>query len=121
VNEVNALPAIRLSYYVGPGKTERNFAVCRAGHEVGFPDGWLDWANHGDCEPFRWLGEDNCEEAHALLGWEHSKTELDHSQILGLGPGGDMVAHPGDRLIPDGAGWFYPMAEDEYQAATRGR
>ncbi len=95
-------------------------AVCRAGHTLALPDPACgDWAyEHADCEALRWLGEPNCVEAFALLGWEHSEGELDHAEIRGLGPGRDMTARPGDRLIPDGAGWFYPMAEDEYRPVT---
>lgn len=113
------IPVIRTAHYLADGEL-RGEAICRAGHKLALPDAEIvDWVpRHAACEPFRWLGEANCLEAFALLGWEHSTTELDHSQILGLGPGGNMEAHPGDRLIPDGNGWFYPMPEEDYQAAN---
>jgi anti-sigma regulatory factor (Ser/Thr protein kinase) len=118
VSDIDRLPAIRTAHYPDADSGGlRGEAVCRAGHTLALPDPeYVDWVyEHATCEALRWLGEANCVQAFALLGWEHSTFELDHSQIRGLGPGGDMTARPGDRLIPDGAGWFYPMAEDEYQ------
>ena len=118
--DADRLPVIRTAYYLDADGAMPGATVCRAGHVLDLPNPdpgpWM--LGHRTCEPFRWFGEANCEAAFALLGWEHSKTELDHARILGLGPGGDMEAHPGDRLIPDGNGWFFPMSEEDYQAAV---
>ena len=118
--DIHRLPAIRTAHYPDADGGLHGEAVCLAGHTVALPDpAYVDWAyEHAACEALRWAGEANCVEAFTLLGWEHSDNELDHSEIRGLGPDGGMAARPGDRLIPDGAGWFYPMAEDEYQRVT---
>lgn len=46
----------------------------------------------------RWLGPENCAEVFAMIGWEHSATELEHTKILGLGPEGADIAHWGDVI-----------------------
>lgn len=51
----------------------------------------------------RWLGPENCEAVFAVLNLEHSTTELDHSEIHGLGPEGNQTASWGDLLVQDPA------------------
>lgn len=67
----------------------------------------------------RWLGEENCGQVFALLGWEHPADELDHSAIYGLGPDGSQVARPGDWIVPDDSGWFTPVPDTDYRATQR--
>lgn len=78
----------------------------------------MGWRVAEQARAIRWLGEQNCVEVFAWLGWEHPAGEQDHAEIRGLGPNGDMTAHPGDWLIRDGEdpAVVTPMRDSVYQA-----
>lgn len=67
-------------------------------------------------EAIRWLGEQNCAEVFAFLGWDHGVDETDHRVIRGLGAAGDLEAHWGDWLVRDDDGVVSPMRDSTYQA-----
>lgn len=48
-------------------------------------------------QAIRWIGESNCAEVFAFLGWDHPEDETDHGLIYL----GDDEAHPGDWIIRD--------------------
>lgn len=64
----------------------------------------------------RWLGEENCEQVFAFLGWIHPDNELDHSLISGLGLDGKQEAEPGDWIVCDEDGVFDVFSDTAFHA-----
>lgn len=62
----------------------------------------------------RWLGEQNCEEAFALLGLEHYDDETDHTVIY-LPDDGSKI-EPGDWIVRDENGDCKGYTDAEYRA-----
>lgn len=52
-------------------------------------------------EAIRWLGETNCEETFAFIGWQHPNDETNHTLICGLGLDGKQEAEIGDWIVRD--------------------
>lgn len=59
----------------------------------------------------KWMGPVNCAEVYRMIGWEHSFSCLNHSEITGLGPKRDETAYWGDVI-----GW-----KDGHWCVLRGR
>jgi hypothetical protein len=69
-----------------------------------------------EVQAIQWVGEANCEAVFAFLGWHHSDTETDHSVIYLEGLDTQWTAEPGDWIVRDADGEFYPVKASIFAA-----
>jgi hypothetical protein len=55
----------------------------------------------------QWVGESNCAEVFAFLGWEHPEDESDHSVIL---LDNSVTARPGHWIVKTADGTTFPVS-----------
>ena len=66
-------------------------------------------------EAVQWLGEGNCEEVFAFLGYDHTEETGDHSEIHIPTLEGIMSAQVGDWIIKGVKGEFYHCKPDIFE------
>lgn len=67
-------------------------------------------------QAIRWLGEPNCEQVFAFIGWTHPNDETDHTLIGGLGVDGEQEAEIGDWIVRDEDGVYEVFIDRAFHA-----